>query len=86
MDWKAFLFALPLNALFIYSWYLDNKDFLERKKRIQNKLDNLKKDNIYIDLTSDEKYMLDSLTRLNSFDNYREYIRNELKSLLKEIP
>lgn len=85
MNWTAFLVALPVNSLIVFCIYLDIKEDLERKRRIQNKLDNLKSDNIYLDLNKDEKYMLDSLARLNNCKNYREYLRNELKEIIKEV-
>lgn len=84
MNWTAFLLALPVNTLIIFCMYLDIREDIERKRRIENKLDNLKRDNIYLDLNIDEKYMLDSLARLSNFKNYKEYLRVELKEIIKE--
>ena len=85
MNWVAFIAALPVNALMIFCIYLDLKEDWERKRRIQNKLDNLKRDNIYLDLSEDEKYMLDSLANLNSCSSYKEYLRKELKEIIKNV-
>lgn len=79
MNWKAFLVTLPINALMIYLIYLDIKEMVEEEIKIKKKLDNLKSDNIYLDLTDDELNMLSSLANLERCSEI-QYLRSKIKS------
>ena len=79
MNWKAFLVTLPINALMIYLIYLDIKEMVEEEIKEKKKLDNLKSDNIYLDLTDDELNMLSSLANLERCSEI-QYLRSKIKS------
>ena len=79
MNWKAFLVTLPINALMIYLIYLDIKEMVEEEIKVKKKLDNLKSDNIYLDLTDDELNMLSSLANLERCSEI-QYLRSKIKS------
>ena len=79
MNWKAFLVTLPINALMIYLIYLDIKEMVEEEIKIKKKLDNLKSDNIYLDLSDDELNMLSSLANLERCSEI-QYLRSKIKS------
>lgn len=79
MNWKAFLVTLPINALMIYLIYLDIKEMVEEEIKVKKKLDNLKSDNIYLDLSDDELNMLSSLANLERCSEI-QYLRSKIKS------
>lgn len=79
MNWKAFLVTLPINALMIYLIYLDIKEMVEEEIKEKKKLDNLKSDNIYLDLSDDELNMLSSLANLERCSEI-QYLRSKIKS------
>lgn len=79
MNWKAFLVTLPINALIIYLIYLDIKEMVEEEIKVKKKLDNLKSDNIYLDLSDDELNMLSSLANLERCSEI-QYLRSKIKN------
>lgn len=78
MNIKVFLATLPVNALIIYCAYLDIKEMINEELKKKKKLDNLKHDNIYLNLTDEELFMLSSLASLERC-NEIQYLRNKIK-------
>lgn len=78
MNWKAFLAALPLNILLLWAIYKDIKEEIEYKNMVQKKLDNLKRDNIYLDLSIEEMEMLSYLAALEKCSEV-QYLRSKIK-------
>lgn len=80
MNWGAVLVTIPINALIFYCIYKDLSEAYEKRKRIDKRLDNLRSsDNIYINMTVQEKEMLDALTKFNGFKSNSEFIHSVIK-------
>ncbi|GAB6169712.1 hypothetical protein JCM1393_21720 [Clostridium carnis] len=77
----AIVVALPINILIFYCIYININEYMDYNKRKEKRLENLLNNTIYIDVSEEEKYMIDSLTKLNKFKSNNQYIRNTLKSI-----
>lgn len=80
MNWGAFLIAIPINFLIIWCICKDISDYDQEIKRKQRKLENLRSsDNIYINVSEEEKEMLDALTRFKGFKSNSKFIHSIIK-------
>lgn len=86
MNWGALIISLPFQILIFWCMYKDVTEAYEKKKIIDNKLKNLRSsNNIYIDMSSDEKEMLDALTVYAGFKSNSQFIQSVIKKQDKNI-
>lgn len=83
-NWLAILVALPVNLLICCCIFLDLKELYEQKKRFRERIKNLKRDLLYINLTKEELGMLRAISKKENCNSPAEYIRKCIKELNKE--
>lgn len=83
-NWRAIIFAFPFACIMGYWTYKDIKEIIARKKRYEEKIKNLKRENIYIDMSKVEYDMLRSLARKEKYESEKDYIRLCIKNLKDE--
>lgn len=76
MNWAAALVAFPVNLLIFYCCWVTIKEELDLRKVEETKLENLKGDMLYINISDDELLMLEQLKKFNNVDSTNKYLRN----------
>lgn len=80
MNWMGFLITLPVNIMIIFCMYLEIKKVIKKRDRENKSLKNLRSsDNIYINISEEEKEMLDSLTKFAGFKSNSQFIHSIIK-------
>lgn len=80
MSFGGFLISLPAQIILFYGMYKSISEAYEKKKRIDKRIKNLRSsDNIYINVSENEKEMLDALTRFNGFKSNSQFIHYVIK-------
>lgn len=80
MSFGGFLVTLPAQLMLFYGMYKLISEAYEKRKRIDKRVKNLRSlDNIYINVSENEKEMLDELTRFNGFKSNSQFIHHIIK-------
>lgn len=73
--------VLPLLIVFAYYKYCLRKNKKDKSDELSDRLPNSK---IYLDLTEEEKFMLETLTKQSDSINSDKFLRQAIKSILEE--
>ena len=84
MNWGAFFVTLPVQMLIIYGIIMDIKEIIRRKEKQQIREANLLRDTIYIDVSSEDLYMLDVNAKRYGCSSRSEYLRKIIRELNKD--
>lgn len=84
MNWGAFFVTLPIQLLMLYGIIIDIKEIIKRKEKQQIREANLLRDTIYIDVSSEDLYMLDVNVKRYGCSSKSEYLRKIIRELNKD--
>ena len=84
MNWGAFFVTLPVQMLIIYGIIMDIKEMIRRKEKQQIREANLLRDTIYVDVSSEDLYMLDVNVKRYGCSSRSEYLRKIIRELNKD--
>ena len=84
MNWGAFFVTLPVQMLIIYGIIMDIKEIIRIKEKQQIREANLLRDTIYVDVSSEDLYMLDVNAKRYRCSSRSEYLRKIIKELNKD--
>ena len=84
MNWGAFFVTLPIQLLMLYGIIIDIKEIIERKEKQQIREANLLRDTIYVDVSSEDLYMLDVNAKRYGCSSRSEYLRKIIRELNKD--
>ena len=84
MNWGAFFVTLPIQLLMLYGIIIDIKEIIERKEKQQIREANLLRDTIYVDVSSEDLYMLDVNVKRYGCSSRSEYLRKIIRELNKD--
>lgn len=84
MNWGAFFITLPVQMLIIYGIIMDIKEIIKRKEKQQIREANLLRDTIYVDVSSEDLYMLDVNAKRYGCSSRSEYLRKIIRELNKD--
>ena len=84
MIWGAFFVTLPVQMLIIYGIIMDIKEIIRRKEKQQIREANLLRDTIYVDVSSEDLYMLDVNAKRYGCSSRSEYLRKIIRELNKD--
>ena len=84
MNWGAFFVTLPIQMLIIYGIIMDIKEIIKRKEKQQIREANLLRDTIYVDVSSEDLYMLDVNAKRYGCSSRSEYLRKIIRELNKD--
>lgn len=84
MNWGAFFVTLPIQMLIIYGIIMDIKEIIKRKEKQQIREANLLRDTIYVDVSSEDLYMLDVNVKRYGCSSRSEYLRKIIRELNKD--
>ena len=84
MNWGAFFVTLPVQMLIIYGIIMDIKEIIKRKEKQQIREANLLRDTIYVDVSSEDLYMLDVNVKRYGCSSRSEYLRKIIRELNKD--
>ena len=84
MNWGAFFVTLPIQMLIIYGIIMDIKEIIKRKEKQQIREANLLRDTIYVDVSSEDLYMLDVNVKRYGCLSRGEYLRKIIRELNKD--
>ena len=84
MNWGAFFVTLPIQLLMLYGIIMDIKEIIERREKQKIREANLLRDTIYVDVSSEDLYMLDVNAKRYGCSSRSEYLRKINKELNKD--
>ena len=84
MIWGAFFVTLPIQLLMLYGIIMDIKEIIRRKEKQQIREANLLRDTIYVDVSSEDLYMLDVNAKRYRCSSRSEYLRKIIRELNKD--
>lgn len=84
MIWGAFFVTLPIQLLMLYGIIMDIKEIIKRKEKQQIREANLLRDTIYVDVSSEDLYMLDVNAKRYGCSSRSEYLRKIIRELNKD--
>lgn len=84
MNWGAFFVTLPIQLLMLYGIIMDIKEIIERREKQKIREANLLRDTIYVDVSSEDLYMLDVNAKRYGCSSRSEYLRKIIRELNKD--
>ena len=84
MNWGAFFVTLPIQLLMLYGIIIDIKEIIERREKQKIREANLLRDTIYVDVSSEDLYMLDVNAKRYGCSSRSEYLRKIIRELNKD--
>ena len=84
MIWGAFFVTLPIQLLMLYGIIMDIKEIIERREKQKIREANLLRDTIYVDVSSEDLYMLDVNAKRYGCSSRSEYLRKIIRELNKD--
>ena len=84
MIWGAFFVTLPIQLLMLYGIIMDIKEIIERREKQKIREANLLRDTVYVDVSSEDLYMLDVNAKRYGCSSRSEYLRKIIKELNKD--
>jgi hypothetical protein len=76
-----YFIAIPFLLLIIYSEYLATEKEREYKEELLSRLPNEK---LYLDISKEEKWMLDNLVSRSAYNNEDKFLRQAIKEAISK--
>lgn len=85
-NWLAFFITLPVNLLLVFLMYKDIDYYIKERRRRENRFKNLRSaGNIQINISEEEKEMLDALTKFKGCKSNSQFIHSVIKEEAEDI-